>query len=176
MIRPAVPADAEELARVHVETWRIAYRGILADQYLQSLEIEPRTRWWRRSIADGAKVHVAESDREVVGYCSVGASNDQGWGEVFAIYVHPSRWDEGHGRRLIKAGEATLGEEGFSRALLWVLEGNHRARAFYERQGWNLGMPLRLEEIGGVQVGEVRYETELGSFPPLSPGRGDRSP
>lgn len=153
--------DADRLARIHIETWQVAYRGILADEYLDSLQVGPRIRWWERFITNGTTVHVAESDQNVVGFCSVGASGDRGWGEVFAIYVHPSRWDEGHGRRLIEAGEDALREEGFARALLWVLEGNHRARSFYERQGWSLGRPFRVEEIGGVQVGEVRYETWL---------------
>jgi ribosomal protein S18 acetylase RimI-like enzyme len=161
LIRRAVSTDADQLARIQIETWRVAYRGILADAYLDSLQIDPRIRWWERFIGNGAAVHLAQSDHDVVGFCSVGASDDRGWGEVFAIYVHPSRWDEGHGGRLIAAGEEALRQQGFARALLWVLEGNHRARSFYERQGWSLGRPFRIEEIGGVQVGEVRYETWL---------------
>ena len=161
MTRLAVGSDADALARIHVETWRVAYRGMLPDDYLDSLRVEPRIGWWRRFLRDGATVYVAEEAREVVGFCSVGSSQDEGWGEVFAIYVHPSRWDEGHGGGLLDAGEGSLRDGGFSRALLWVLESNARARRFYERRGWSLGKPFRVEEIGGVQVGEVRYQTEL---------------
>lgn len=161
MIRPAALSDVDELARVQVDTWRAAYRGILADRYLDSLHVDSRVRWWERFLRDGAVVHVAEVDGDVVGFCSVGASDDRGWGEVFALYVHPSRWEKGHGGRLIEAGEGSLRREGFSRALLWVLRSNDRARAFYERRGWRLGKPFRVEEIGGVQVSEVRYETSL---------------
>lgn len=161
LIRRAVATDAGELARIHVETWQVAYRGILADEYLDSLRTEPRIRWWERFLNDGATVYVAEGDPDLVGFCSIGASDDRHWGEVYALYVHPSRWDEGHGRRLIEAGEDSLRGEGFSRALLWVLESNERARTFYERRGWSLGKPFRVEEIGGAQVHEVRYETDL---------------
>ena len=161
MTRLALGADADALARVQVDTWRVAYRGMLPDDYLDSLQVEPRIGRWRRFLRDGATVHVADEAGEVVGFCSVGSSGDEGWGEVFAIYVHPSRWDEGHGGELLEAGEGSLRDHGFSRALLWVLESNARAREFYERRGWSLGKPFRVEEIGGVQVGEVRYQTEL---------------
>jgi ribosomal protein S18 acetylase RimI-like enzyme len=160
-IRRAVPDDAGRLARVHVETWREAYRGILPGNYLDSLSVAPRVGWWKRYVGNDAVVHVAEVDAAVVGFCSVGASDLDGWGEVFALYVHPTEWGEGHGRRLIEAGEVSLRDAGFTRALLWVLERNDRARSFYERQGWRMGKPFRVEEIGGAQVSEVRYEILL---------------
>lgn len=160
-IRRAAPEDAARVASVQIEAWQHAYREILADDFLDSLHLESRTRWWERFLGDATMVHVSEADGEVVGFCTVGPSDDAGWGEVFAIYVHPDRWGEGHGRRLIGAGEASLREAGFRRALLWVLEANYRARAFYERQDWTLGSRFRVEDIGGVQVTEVRYETWL---------------
>ncbi|HNI60392.1 MAG TPA: GNAT family N-acetyltransferase, partial [Pseudomonadota bacterium] len=33
-VRPAGPDDAEAIARVHVETWRATYRGLVPDHYL----------------------------------------------------------------------------------------------------------------------------------------------
>jgi GNAT superfamily N-acetyltransferase len=161
LIRRAMPMDAERLAVVHVETWRSTYRGILGDGYLAALDVEARARWWTRVIADGAIVHVADVDDEPVGYCWVGSSADTGWGEVIAIYVHPDHWGQGHGRQLLGAGEMSLRDEGHGNALLWVLAANRRARDFYERQGWRASKPLRIEEIGGTQVTEVRYETAL---------------
>lgn len=161
MIRLAGPDDAGPLAGVQVETWRHAYRGILADDYLDAMDPSGRDRWWRRRIEQGATVLVAEAGDGLAGFCWVGPSGDEGWGEVYAIYVHPERWGKGHGRRLIRAGESSLRRSGFSRALLWVLEENRRARDFYERQGWRMGKPFRIEEIGGTQVAEVRYEIGL---------------
>jgi ribosomal protein S18 acetylase RimI-like enzyme len=160
VVRWATVGDAADLADVHVTSWQEAYAGIFPDTYLDGLNSDVRAGWWRRQIDGGARVLVSGSDR-AVGFCSFGSSDDEGWGEIFAIYVHPDHWGEGHGYELLVAGEARLAEQGHDRALLWVLEANERGRGFYERQGWMVGKPLRVEEIGGVQVTELRYEKSL---------------
>lgn len=154
-------ADAPRLAFIHMVTWQVAYHGIFPDEFFDSFQSDRRIAWWRRMLGGGASVLVAELDDQVVGYCWVGASDDDGWGEVFSIYVHPDHWGGAHGHHLLRAGASVLRARGFERALLWVLEANQRGRAFYERQGWSRGKPIRVEEIGGVQVTEVRYETDL---------------
>jgi GNAT superfamily N-acetyltransferase len=163
VLRWAVPDDAADLADVHVTTWQEAYRGIFPDEFLSGLNRERRARWWADFITNGARVHVAEADGSVVGFCHATDSDDAGWGEVFAIYVHPDHWGVGHGHSLLSVGEMTLAEAGHTRALLWVIEDNRRGRRFYERQGWAVGKPFRVEEIGGVQVTELRYEKDLSA-------------
>lgn len=152
--------DASALADVHVATWQEAYRGIFSDEFLDELDVGRRRDWWHRKLDGGAKVHVIDIGR-VVGFCYPGFADDEGWGEIYSIYVHPHHWNAGHGRALLMAGEETLREAGYERALLWVLEGNDRGRLFYERQGWVKGKPMRIEDIGGQQVSELRYETDL---------------
>lgn len=160
MVRWATVDDAEALADVHVSSWQSAYAGIFPKEFLDGLDRTQRVGWWRRFLNDGARVHVSESGG-VVGFCHADDSDEEGWGEIFSIYVHPDHWGEGHGRDLLLAGESTLIAKGHERALLWVLEANERGRKFYERQGWIVGKPIRVEEIGGVQVTEVRYEKDL---------------
>lgn len=174
-MRWAVPDDATGIAEVHVASWREAYRGILPDHYLSGLDRYTRARWWRHFISDGAQVHVVEADGVIAGFCSAGVSDDDGWGEVFAIYVHPARWGKGHGSELLDGAEEKLSGDGHARALLWVLEANTRGRGFYERQGWRLAKPFRIEEIGGVQVTELRYEKDLGESSVPARGLPDRS-
>lgn len=163
-IRWAEVDDAAELADVHVSTWQKAYADIFPARYLEGLDRSARTEWWRRFLARGARVHVAVTDR-VVGFCHPDTSHDQDWGEIYAIYVHPDHWGEGHGHELLVAGESTLTSLGHGRALLWVLEANDRARRFYESHGWEPGKPMRIEEIGGVQVTELRYQKDLSAAP-----------
>lgn len=161
MIRLASPEDASRLAEVHITSWQHAYRGIFPDRFLRSLDVERRRRFFDKRLRGGDPVYVSVVEDEVVAFCWPAASSEEGWGEILSIYAHPDHWGEGHGRALLEAGEAHLRESGFDRVLLWVLDGNARARSFYERMGWEKAAGLKIEEIGGVQVTEVRYEKML---------------
>ena len=157
--------DAAAIARVHVVTWQKAYAGILDRDFLGGLDLETRTMWWETLLGGGeGRALVSELDGKVTGFSLVGASDDEGWGEIMAIYVDPEHWGSGHGHALMAASEDLLVSLGFDRAGLWVLEANERARAFYERQGWRIAAPFRLETIGGTEVTEVRYEKLLTRF------------
>lgn len=165
MVRRATTEDASRLAEVHIASWRTAYRGEFPDDFLDGLDIDARRQFFLRTISGGSIVLVSEGDGVVAGFCLIGDADRQGWGEILAIYVHPDQWGEGHGHRLIGAAEDELREMGHQRALLWVLAGNSRARDFYQRQGWVRAAPMRIEEIGGVQVTEVSYERDLRASP-----------
>ncbi len=176
MIRPARVSDAAELSSLHIATWQHTYRGIFPDAFLAGLDIEMRTSWFTHQIESGSIILAAEDEGDLTGFAFLGKSVDDGWGEVFAIYVRPGEWGKGHGFELLGEAERKLSAAGFDKALLWVLESNARARSFYERQEWTLGKPLRIEEIGGVQITEVRYERILRGLRRPSPGRPARSP
>jgi GNAT superfamily N-acetyltransferase len=173
VLRPARVSDAVSLARVHIASWQAAYRGQIPDSHLDGLDPRARAEWFRRTIAGGGAVLVAELDEGPIGFCYFGASRIEGeWGEIYAIYVEPSNMGAGHGSVLLARAEQELAEGGFAKALLWVLQTNRRARAFYEREGWLLAKGLKIEEIGGTQVSEVRYEKALRGR--SAPDRGQR--
>lgn len=162
MIREAELDDARAVAQVNVDSWQAAYPGLLDQSFLDSMDVDGRTLSWQRILHQSrGKVLVADAEGLIVGFCATGPSIDDDWGEVFAIYVDPRHWGHGVGRDLLTAGEQALLGAGYSKSLLWVLEGNTRARAFYEQQGWALGKPIRIEAIGGTDVTEVRYEKAL---------------
>lgn len=173
MIRPARSSDAGALATIEIESWREAYRGLLSASHLASLEVSTRTRWWAtriRNLDATSGLHLGERGGDVVGFVSYGPAARRAWGEVYAIYVRPSNWRAGYGRRLLDTALRALGRSGFTRVELWVLRDNTSARAFYEAMGWRAGAGIRMESIGGVDVNEVRYVHETGGAPPPSPG------
>lgn len=161
MIRDAVLADADGLGALHVRSWQATYRDQLPSDFLSGLDVGARVKWFQRHISGGATVLVAEDDGDVVGFASIGASRESDGGEVYAIYVDPAHWGRGHGHRLLSEAESKLCEMSFRWAVLWVLQANERARRFYERQSWKATGALKLEDIGGTQVTEVRYEKTL---------------
>lgn len=162
-IRPATLDDAAPLARLHVDTWRVAYCDILPAAFLDALSYEKREQRWcdRLGQSDPQQFTlVAEEPAGVlVGFASGGPERDgtPGYdGEVYALYVSPSHWRSGIGRRLMVACAQMLLERGFRSGMLWVLEENQRARAFYEALGGQL-LGSKSAAIGEIPVVEVAY-------------------
>ena len=56
--------------------------------------------------------------------------------ELYAIYVDPGRYGAGIGHALLQESVRRCTAAGHDRMYLWVLKGNVRARAFYERAGF----------------------------------------
>ena len=114
-----------------------------------------------RAPRPASATFVALVGDEVVGFATVGASHSEdGTGELYAIYVHPSSWGTGAGRALIERAEESLRDSGFPRALLWVLAGNDRATRFYHAAGWEHDGE-KTDDFQGATVTELRYRKRL---------------
>ncbi len=165
-VRRAVPADAQDVARVHVRSWQAAYRGLLAQEYLDGLEPEA----WAARYTFGRmgfqlpSTQIAVDGSTVRGLVTTGLCRDEdlpNFGEVMAIYVDPSYLRTGVGRLLMTAARTRLRRVGVTSAALWVLDGNADARRFYERDGWRFDGMHRTSIYGDVPVDEVRYRRAL---------------
>ena len=82
VIRRAKPEDAAAIARVHVESWRSTYAGLLPERLLLKLSnAQHESRWWRHVLGRFRRSHfvyVAEDPRDgVVGFISGGAARDE---------------------------------------------------------------------------------------------------
>ncbi len=168
-IRSAEPGDESAIAELHVVAWQVTYRGMVPDEYLDGLSVPRRTQGWRQVIAGiespGEELLVALEGGQLQGFVHSCRSRDPDAGphvgEVTAIYVHPDHWGEGIGRRLLEQSVGRLGEAGFSSATLWVLDLNHRARAFYASAGWLPDGGTKDDERAGFTLHEVRYWSAL---------------
>ena len=163
-VRTARLGDAETMGRTHAESWRAAYVGVVPQAHLDALDTKECIADWRGAIeANPEPEHgrrlVVEVDGEVVGIALVVPDRDgaDGVGEIPIIYVQPSAWGIGAGYSLMAECEAELQRRGFAEAVLWVLEDNPRAHRFYERQGWRTDGGRKVDEIGGVELAEIRY-------------------
>jgi GNAT superfamily N-acetyltransferase len=160
LVRRAEPEDAAGIAKVHVTTWRTAYRGLLSDDFLASLDETAYTERWRRTLtAARDRVYVAENADGVIGFASGGkerAGEDGYGGELYAIYVLREAQGHGHGRQLVQAVVGGLRELGLTDMIVWVLRDNVPARRFYERLG---GTYVREQPItiGSSLLQEVSY-------------------
>ena len=136
--RTAVVADAEAGARLHRDCWREAY-GPITDLTALEEHLADEAGWaarWQAQIEAGfAPLLAVDAAGTPVGFARSGASRDEDVPdilELYALYVRAAWWGAGVGHALL--GE-TIGDRA---AYLWVLAGNRRAIAFYERQGFRL--------------------------------------
>lgn len=139
-LRDAVPADAWSIAELHVASWRVAYRGLIADEVLAGLSVPDRAAWWSCTLATADARHtVVLTERGTLrGFAAFGPDRDERplTGELYALYLHPDCWGRGFGRRLHAAALDGMRARGYGQARLWVLAGNERALRFYRRAGW----------------------------------------
>ena len=162
-IRKAKLEDAAGIAKVHVDSWRTTYKGLIADEFLANLSCERRAQVWKEPLADPEStsfLYVAETKAgEIVGFVSAGPGSESDpayQGELYAIYLLQQAQGLGTGRRLMEAAMRELSQRGFSSMLLWVLKDNLPSRKFYEAVG---GKYLREKpiEIGSQTFIEVAY-------------------
>jgi GNAT superfamily N-acetyltransferase len=168
LIRPAVPPDAGEIARVHVTSWRAAYVGIVPQSILDRLSVERRQELWGTRLAEPGETRtlVADRDGQIAGFAGTNRPTDPeypaGTAELETIYLMPETWRQGVGRRLMNGALNDLVERGFTTAILWVLSANDRARRFYEDGGWRADGRAQMLDFDGTPVEEVRYRLPLG--------------
>lgn len=185
-VRDATIDDADAIATAHIDGWRIAYRGLLPDAYLDAAEFATlrRDRWqaWTWQTLPESQLFVVTTDKRVVGFCHAGPERPQEncidsstgapappptgktRGEVYSFYLHPSAWGSGCAGALMSRCESFLRDEGFTSAMLWVMRDNPRARAFYEKAGWQVtGRESRYTPAGVPEASllELEYEVSL---------------
>jgi GNAT superfamily N-acetyltransferase len=167
IMRPAALADARKVAELHVATWKEAYRGIVPDEYLQSLSVEKREAAWRESLEKRlSELWVAsESTSELAGWVSFGGCRDSdkpaSVGELWAIFVSPRYWSCGVGRALWLTAQNRLVELGFTEVAVWCLAGNDRAERFYRAAGFTPTNTIIKATFGDVILDEIRHEAVL---------------
>ena len=171
-IRPATPRDADVIARIHVETWRAAYAGIIPDAYLVSMDLARQRRSWRQTLQARGHKHRAlvaeQANGEIVGFASCGPArrdalprNSPYDGEVYTLYVALDHQGHGHGRRLLDACFDTLRDQDKTAAILWVLAANP-ARFFYEARGGRK-VAERIESFAGAALEELAFGWDLSA-------------
>ncbi len=175
-VRPAREADAGDLARVQVASWRCGLAGVVPPALLAELTSEEASAlWrdrWREAIASPptsrhhvlAAVHGA-LPREVVGFASAGPATDADrWpgtdAEIYEFRVSPERTRQGHGGRLLHAVADTLVSDGFRTMSAWVLAADAALRDFLAAAGWAAD-GARAELDVGTPVPVIRLHTTI---------------
>lgn len=173
-VRPALPQDAEEIARLQVVTWRTAYRALLPVEVLDGWDADAATASWASAITSpptpGHGVIVALERNTVVGFTAyapaeltsgevadpVGPS-----AELSTLLVEPRWGRRGHGSRLLAAVSDLVRAGGAARLQVWLLEEDRVSQGFYESAGWGPDGWARTLDTGGDPLREIRWHALL---------------
>ena len=140
-LREGTGHDAAAIARLHAESWRSAYRGMLSDEYLDHRVHHERAALWQQRFSEQAEkpffVILAETETELAGFACAFPDEHPTYGAYLDnLHVVPQRTGQGIGRRLLTAvAERLLANERRGGLYLWVIEQNIRARRFYSQAG-----------------------------------------
>lgn len=151
LIRAAVADDAEALTDLHLDVWEEAYAGLMPETIFAERRSQrvARVDRWRTNVETGPiSTLVVEADQPgpLLGFASAGPARDDAPGlpplELSALYVRAERYGTGLGHAMLQQAI------GSAAAYLWVLDGNKRATAFYERQGFRFDGETKTDPVG----------------------------
>jgi GNAT superfamily N-acetyltransferase len=173
-VRPATPADAPDIARIQLVTWRTAYRSVLPAALLDDWDEERAIAAWREAAASpptpGHGLLVAREGGTPVGFVAFGpaelTAGEQSHPagpttEVSTLLVEPRWGRRGHGSRLLAAVVDIARSAGTARLQTWLLEPDSVSAGFLESAGWAPDGWARTLDTGTTSLREVRWHTLL---------------
>lgn len=161
-IRPATAEEGTIVAAVRVASWRSAYRGIVPDSFLATMDSNEE-QWCKVASGSerGTQLLVCAVDDRIVGFACFGTARLPSFdfsAELYAIYFLPDMIGRGRGAAMMLKAMDGVRELGHRDMMLWVIENNARARRFYEKFGGvEVSNSRRSFEIDGVTIWEVAY-------------------
>lgn len=159
LIRLAGPEDAGTVARLHAESWREVYRGILPDAYLDEDVFAERGRHWHAVLAGSAGGFALIAIRGDIpsGFIGVSRGNEPGYDAVIdSLHVAAAWRGSGLGRRLMGRAATHLIAQGAASVCLRVYDANEGAIRFYRRLG---GHPdgTGVDPFAGANMPDTRF-------------------
>jgi GNAT superfamily N-acetyltransferase len=172
-VRPASPADGDEIARIQLDTWRTGYAKILPAPVLDGLEPGAVAAKWQAAVQtppSGAHhVLVALEGETRVGFTAFGPDADGQAGDpdpettvaIGLLLVEPRWGRRGHGSRLLAATVDLARADGATRLVAWVPASDTSSLEFYRSAGWGADGLQRGLDTGAGTVNELRLHASV---------------
>jgi GNAT superfamily N-acetyltransferase len=131
--------DALVIGDVYLRSWLAGYEGLVDPMRLEPVAAERAAYDWPGAINDpDAMFAVGYVDGSPAGVAKVGPDPTEAvrgtWLEL--LYVAPEFWGSGIANALLRWATDHAAIAGAAVMRLRVVEAQHRARRFYEREGW----------------------------------------
>lgn len=153
-------ADKKCIAKVHVDTWRTTYKGIIPDDFLANLSYEHFTAIWEENLKreDNFIIVVENEEGEIVGFadsCKKESNTVENAINLTSIYLLKPYQGRDLGKMLLKEVFTYYKNQGYNKVFVEVLEDN-KTRYFYEYYGAEFVKTIQIK-IGGKVLNESIY-------------------
>jgi GNAT superfamily N-acetyltransferase len=140
-IRKVKYGDESNLAYVQTESWKAAFKGILAEDVLKKCtDINKVTAMYKRLLEEKkGNGYILEIDGKAhcIAYWDKTREKDMpGVAEIICIHSLQSNWRKGYGSKMMDRLLDDITAAGHANVMLWVFVENERARKFYEAKGF----------------------------------------
>lgn len=140
-VRFATPADAQAISDICSSAWRVTYKDLNTPEYIEQViadfyNIERITKECSTSDKTWHGYIVAELDGQILGAIGGGVEDDN-WGNIYVLYVHPDHKGKGMGRALVNfLTDHQKTTYGITRQKVTVAQNNQMGIPFYEHMGF----------------------------------------
>lgn len=161
IIRNITEEDIAAVVDIQIRGWQSAYKGIIDELFLSSMNKEERIEERKNDYMLGNFI-VAEFNGEIVGFSRydgvvISPDGEDYDCELMALYVKPELKQQGIGKEMFKFVTSDLKKKGKNKMILWCLKENYPSRKFYEK-------------MGGVFVGEHEIKIADKEYPEVGYG------
>ncbi|PFE02948.1 GNAT family N-acetyltransferase [Bacillus cereus] len=138
-IRKATEKDIKGIVKVHVDSWKTTYKGILPDKIIDNITYESREKQWKsifKQAVGNQYRYVAETlDKKIIGFIDGGPERTGKYdcdGELYAIYLLEEYQGYKVGKRLFQTLMSEFIKNDIDSVLVWVIS-NNPSICFYEK-------------------------------------------
>ena len=153
-IRNAEYSDIQEISRIHVDSWKSAFDGLMPSDYINGYTVSSRMIEWHSTIRNGSDVVVvADMGGKIVGFMSYLSHPENAETiELSKLYLCPSVYGQKLGSTFVNHLEAYSLQKGINVIRLYVLDKNEAAIQFYSKHGFKFSDSYVSEEFEGTII------------------------
>lgn len=121
-------ALASTASSIYAKSWKVAYKGILPQKYLDNLSVENLTLYLENSPFQN---FLLKDNDNFVATASIAKARDciyKDYGEIVSLYVLPDYFNKGYGTFLLNNMFGKIQSMELNKICLWVLDENRNAR------------------------------------------------
>lgn len=158
------PADAPEVADLHLQIWQQAYAPIFGADKLQQLPAAVFRNVWQERLKEGGYQCLGVfREKQLAGFCGWG-EHSNAEAEIYHFYLHPECWGLGIAEKTMDHLLTVISSAGYSEVVLWTLKENGRARRFYQKWDFTPTGAAQQRSRYGLLLQEIQMKRSAASL------------